>query len=78
MGNTNWDDPQDNWIDARSAWYVHGSSRRGAMGPTLASFAERTAAEKFAEEYGGTVLSFEQVTPEQVILDGGALHDTRM
>lgn len=78
MGSTDWDDPQDHWIDARSAFYVLGSSRRGAMGPTLASFASEEAAHRFAGEYGGEVLRFEEVTPDQVILDGGALHDTRM
>jgi copper chaperone NosL len=78
MGSTDWDDPRDHWIDARSAFYVLGSSRRGAMGPTLASFADEAAAQRFAGEFGGQVLGFEQVTPDQVILDGGALHDTRM
>lgn len=78
MGSTDWDDPRDHWVDARSAFYVLGSSRRGAMGPTLASFADEKAARRFAGEYGGEVLRFEEVTPDQVILDGGALHDTRM
>ncbi len=78
MGSTDWDDPRENWIDARNAFYVLGSSRRGAMGPTLASFASEEAARRFAEEFGGEVLRFEEVTPDQVILDGGALHDTRM
>ncbi|MCA1804296.1 MAG: nitrous oxide reductase accessory protein NosL [Xanthomonadaceae bacterium] len=78
MGSTDWDDPRDNWIDARSAFYVLGSSRRGAMGPTLASFASEEAALQFAKEFGGQVLDFEEVTPDQVILDGGAQHDTRM
>lgn len=78
MGRTDWDDPQGQWIDARGAFYVHGSSRRGAMGPTLASFAREEDARRFAEEHGGKVLRFEEVTPDQVALDGGALHDTRM
>lgn len=78
MGSTDWDDPQDHWIDARNAFYVLGSSRRGAMGPTLASFASEEAARRFAEEFGGEVLRFDEVKPDQVILDGGALHDTRM
>jgi copper chaperone NosL len=78
MGSTDWDDPQGQWIDARTAYYVHGSSRRGAMGPTLASFSREEDARHFAEEFGGQVLRFEEITPDQVILDGGALHDTRM
>ncbi|HSJ48027.1 MAG TPA: nitrous oxide reductase accessory protein NosL [Gammaproteobacteria bacterium] len=78
MGRTEWEDPQDNWIDARSAFYVVGSSRRGAMGPTLASFASEEDARRFAGEFGGEVLGFDEVTPDHVVLDGGAQHDTRM
>ncbi|MDP3872553.1 MAG: nitrous oxide reductase accessory protein NosL [Methyloversatilis sp.] len=78
MGKTDWDHPQDNWIDARAAFYVHGSSRHGSMGPTLASFAREADAVAFAREHGGTVLAFAQITADKVVLDGGALHDQRM
>ncbi|MFE8071801.1 nitrous oxide reductase accessory protein NosL [Marinobacteraceae bacterium S3BR75-40.1] len=49
-------------IDARKAWYVAGSSRKGAMGPTLASFASKADAEAFAQEYGGEVLAFDAIS----------------
>ncbi|MDX9700667.1 MAG: nitrous oxide reductase accessory protein NosL [Rhodocyclaceae bacterium] len=62
MAKADWDDPRGHWIDARTAWYVAGSSRRGSMGPTLASFAEKGAAEAFAKEYGGQVLHYSEVT----------------
>ncbi|HRP94756.1 MAG TPA: nitrous oxide reductase accessory protein NosL [Rhodocyclaceae bacterium] len=78
MGKADWDDPRGHWIDARSAWYVHGSSRRGSMGPTLASFADEAGARAFAQEFGGNVLRFDDVTADMVVLDGGALHDSRM
>lgn len=78
MAKADWDQPRGHWIDARRAYYVIGSQRRGSMGPTIASFAEREEAERFAGEYGGRVLSFTEVTPEMVILDGGALHDQHM
>lgn len=78
MGKTDWEKPQDNWIDARKAWFVLGSSKTGSMGPTLAAFAEQKAAETFAGEYGGKVLRFEEVTPEMVDLTGGAGHDEHM
>lgn len=78
MGKTDWDSPVGAWIDARSAFYVVGGSRHGAMGPTIASFAERGAAEKFAAEYGGKVLAFGEVTADMAVLDGGALHDSAM
>jgi len=78
MGKADWDKPRGSWIDARKAVYVHGSKRRGAMGPTLGSFSREEDARDFAEKHGGKVLRFAEVTPEMVILDGGALHDQRM
>ncbi|TJY56274.1 nitrous oxide reductase accessory protein NosL [Sinimarinibacterium sp. CAU 1509] len=78
MGATDWDTPAGHWIDARSATYVHGSRKRGSMGPTLASFARESDARSFATQQGGHVMRFEQVTPDMVALDGGALHDSRM
>lgn len=78
MGAADWESPQGHWIDAKGAFYVHGSSRHGSMGPTLASFGQQVQAQAFAREYGGKVLRFDQVTPEQVDLSGGAMHDMRM
>ncbi len=78
MGRTNWKRPQGNWIDARTALFVHGSRMDGSMGPTLATFARLEDAEAFAREHGGRVLRFEQITPELVQLDGGVLRDERM
>jgi copper chaperone NosL len=48
------------------------------MGPTIASFALEKDAAKFAAEYGGKVYRFADVTPDMVVLDGGALHDSNM
>lgn len=78
MGKADWDAPRDNWIDATAAYYVHGSKRRGSMGPTIASFAAEADATKFAAQYGGKVYRFADVTPDMVVLDGGALHDSTM
>lgn len=78
MGKAEWRDPRGHWIDARSAYYVHGSRRHGSMGPTIASFARREDAAAFAREHGGRVLAFDEVTPEMADLRGGASHDTRM
>jgi len=62
MSKSPWDTPKDAYfIDARNAWFVAGSSRIGAMGKTLASFSKQTQAQVFADEFGGTVLSFTQV-----------------
>lgn len=63
MAQTDWNAPDDTrLIDAREAWYVVGSNRAGAMGPTLASFASEIEAKGFAEEYGGEVLPFDGIT----------------
>lgn len=78
MAQADWNNPQGHWIDARTAWYVFGSKRLGAMGPTAASFANEADAKSFAAEYGGQVLSFGEVKADMVILDGGALHDQSM
>ena len=78
MGRADWDEPRDHWIDAKTAFYVHGSKRHGSMGPTIASFALEKDAVKFAGEYGGKLYRFAEVTSDMVILDGGALHDKSM
>lgn len=78
MGKTPWEQPTGNWIDAKSAIYVYGSTRHGAMGPTLASFARSEDAEAFAQQFGGKVYRFEQVTLDMAALGGGTQHDERM
>lgn len=67
MGRSDWDKPNDeHLIDATSAYYVAGTSLKGAMGATLASFAEEQAAQKLAAEQGGRVLRFEEI--DQAVL----------
>lgn len=78
MGKAAWDDPRDHWIDARSAYYVSGSKRRGGMGPTLASFAKQEDAQAFVQKFGGKVLRFNDITPDMVVLDGGVARDETM
>lgn len=78
MGQADWRQPRDHWIDAHTAYYVQGSKLKGSMGPTFAAFARREDAEAFAGKYGGKVLRFDQVTPDMADLRGGAEHDERM
>ncbi|AVP58351.1 nitrous oxide reductase accessory protein NosL [Pulveribacter suum] len=50
------------WLDARSAWYVHGSSARGPMrAGNLPALATRAAAQAFAQRRGGRVLAYGEV-----------------
>lgn len=78
MGQADWVKPQGHWIDAKTAFYVHGSKRTGSMGPTIASFALKADAEKFAQENGGKVLTFTEVTPAMADMGGGGMHDGKM
>jgi len=67
MSQTEWDSPDDTaLIDARSAFYVVGSERQGAMGPTLASFSTESAAHGFMMEHGGEVLRYDAITLEHL------------
>lgn len=67
MAQTHWDHPDDtHLIDAREAFYVVGSNRTGAMGPTLASFETEKEATSFASEHGGEVLAFEDITMDHL------------
>lgn len=78
MGRADWSEPRGHWIDAKSAFYVQGSSRQGSMGPTLASFAREEDAQAFVKQYGGKVLRFGEITLDMVALDGGVMRDERM
>ncbi len=67
MGSTGWEAPSNAaFTDARQAWYVIHHPMTGAMGPTLASFAEKSAAENFREQHGGELVRFDDITLEMV------------
>lgn len=55
------------YVDATSAFYVVGHSQLGAMGPTLAAFSDRTAAEHFTHHFGGEVKTYEEI--DQTVLN---------
>ncbi len=78
MGRSDWNEPRGHWIDAKTAFYVQGSSRHGSMGPTLVSFAREEDAHAFVKQYGGKVLRFGEITLDMVALDGGVMRDERM
>ncbi|MFZ5790946.1 MAG: nitrous oxide reductase accessory protein NosL [Pseudomonadota bacterium] len=61
MAQGSWDHPAAGaWVEARKAWYVVGSHMAAAMGGTEAvPFADRAAAEAFANQYGGEVADYE-------------------
>lgn len=62
MAKSEWAQPADeHLIDAREAWYVVGSDLIGAMGPTLVSYADESAAQELATKSGGRVLRFDDI-----------------
>ncbi len=62
MAKNPWDHPdEETYIDAREAFFVVGSVKKGAMGPTLASFSQQADAEAFAAEFGGKIQRFDQI-----------------
>lgn len=62
MSKAPWDAPNDGYfINAREAWFVINSEKKGAMGKTLASFSKKVDAKAFAKEFGGQVLNFDAV-----------------
>lgn len=62
IGVTTWGEPSDEgFIRAEEAWYVVGHGQPGAMGHTLASFAERGDAEAFRETHGGELLAYSDI-----------------
>lgn len=69
MSQANWDNPgEDNWIDARSAWYVIGSQRVGGMGAAEAvPFASQPSAQAFTEKHGGKMVAFKDIPPDYIL-----------
>ena len=68
MSKMPWGKTNDSYfIDAKKAWFVSDSSKIGAMGKTLASFSKKIDAQAFSKEFGGKVLSFEQIKLEDLL-----------
>lgn len=72
-----WEEPGErNWVEARGAFFVIDSARRGGMGAAEAvPFGERAAAEAFAAQNGGRVVTFAEV-PANYVLGSGEPDET--
>lgn len=67
MAQGSWQQPDDaHLIRAEQAWYVVGHPLRGAMGPSPASFAKREDAVAFAQQQGGKVVKYEDISLESL------------
>lgn len=64
-----WAQPEPGtWIEARDAWFVIESSRRGGMGaPEAVPFSDEAAAEAFRSAHGGKLVRFDDI-PENYVL----------
>lgn len=66
------DVPSRSWVDARSAFYVTGSTAKGPMrAGNLPAFASQDAARQFAVQRGGKVLAYTDVDAGLVAQLGG-------
>lgn len=77
MGSAaSWDAPgAENWVDAKAAFFVIDSTRRGGMGTMeTVPFSSETAARSFVDANGGKVVRFADIPPEYVL--GSAGDDT--
>jgi copper chaperone NosL len=65
----NWEEPGPaNWVDARKAFFVIDSRMKGGMGaPETVPFSDRSAADKFAAEHGGRVVTFGEMPRDYVL-----------
>lgn len=68
MATTPWGKPDNEiFVDAKTAFYVIGHKKKGAMGPTLASFAKREDAQSFVAIEGGKILTFADITLDVLV-----------
>jgi copper chaperone NosL len=56
------------WIYAKNAFYVLGSTVAGPMGKEAFPFAARDQAEKFSRTYTGRILRFHEVTIDKILV----------
>ena len=68
MSDADWDNPgENNWINARDAWYVLNSKRAGGMGaPEAVPFSSEEKAKAFISEHGGKIFRFNAIPPTYV------------
>jgi copper chaperone NosL len=64
-----WDEPgADNWVEARQAFFVLGSERKGGMGAAEAvPFSTEKTAKAFADQHGGEVVRFDAIPAEYIL-----------
>lgn len=64
-----WAEPgPENWINAKTAYFVVGSDAIGGMGaPEIAPFSDPAKAKEFAVNHGGEILKLDEISAETVL-----------
>lgn len=70
----NWDSPEPGtWVEARNAWFVLGSAKRGGMGLAEAvPFGSEEDARQFAALHGGRLARLDEIPVDYIFDDGSA------
>jgi copper chaperone NosL len=66
MGEADWDHPKNEWIDAKTAYYVLGGDKKGPMGEPLVPFSALKGAESYVKEHRGRIVKFEEITMDML------------
>ena len=66
FGNSTEAQLHEKMLSAKDAFYVAGSDVHGAMGKTILPFKTKDQAQAFMREHGGKLLSYTQVTLEEI------------
>lgn len=66
MGKADWDHPKNEWIDAKTAYYVLGGDKKGPMGEPLAPFSALTEAEAYVKDHKGEIVRFDEITMDML------------
>lgn len=56
------------WVYGQNCYFAVGTSRKGPMGKEAFPFVNRGKAKKFVAQYGGKVVTFENVDIQQILL----------
>lgn len=75
---SDWDHPDDIWVNANDAWFVINSNMLGGMGMKEAvPFSTEEFANQFVEKHGGNVMRLTDIPDEYFsgLSEGGVQHD---
>jgi copper chaperone NosL len=66
MGKADWNDPENYWMDAKTAFYVFGGNKMGPMGEALVPFSALNDAQIYVKDHGGKIIGFDDITMDML------------